>query len=166
MAAPSDILTESATCGSALSTVEHEILTGLVVANGYGYPGIPTQTRYPSPVIPDRAEELANTITHGLGLVLSVAGLYSLINISRDARSLEQAVACVIYGASLVLLYASSTLYHGAQDAGVKRIFLLLDHIGICVLIAGTYTPLALIALRGTSGWVLLLLVWGFALVG
>ena len=65
-----------------------------------------------------------------------------------------------------MLLYAASTLYHGWRDAGMKRVLLLLDHIGIYVLIAGTYTPLALIPLRSPLGWGLLVLAWGFALVG
>ena len=122
--------------------------------------------RRPIPVRPDRAEELANTITHGAGLVLSIAGLYALVLITAESRSPGLALGCGIYGASLVLLYAASTLYHGWQDDGTKRVLLLLDHIGIYVLIAGTYTPLALIPLRGAAGQGLLVLVWGFALVG
>jgi hemolysin III len=122
--------------------------------------------RRTSTVRPDRAEELANTITHGAGLVLSLAGLCALVSIAGEGKSPGLALGCGVYGASLVLLYAASTLYHGWQDAGGKRVLLLLDHIGIYVLIAGTYTPLVLIPLRGEVGLGLLALVWGCALVG
>ena len=111
-------------------------------------------------------EELANSLTHGVGLVLSLGGLYALVVITGRSGLSEQAIGCVTYGASLVLLYAASTLYHGWRNDETKRFLLVLDHIGIYALIAGSYTPLALIPLRGPRGWALLVLVWGFALAG
>jgi hemolysin III len=115
---------------------------------------------------PDWAEELVNTITHGVGMVLSIAGLYALVRIAGHSGIPGQAAGCVVYGVSLVLLYTASTLYHGCRHAGRKQVLLLLDHIGIYLLIAGTYTPLALIPLHGRLGLVLLVLVWAFALGG
>jgi hemolysin III len=75
-------------------------------------------------------------------------------------------LGCIIYGVSLVLLYAASTFYHACSHAALKQVLLLLDHIGIYLLIAGTYTPLALIVLPGRLGSALLVLVWAFALLG
>jgi hemolysin III len=149
-----------------VSTVIREILGDVVVADGCRYPGSLAHDCRTSTVVPDRAEELANTLTHGAGLVLSIAGLYALVLITGESGDPGHAIGCGIFGVSLVLLYAASTLYHGWEAAGTKRVLLLLDHIGIYVLIAGTYTPLGLIPLRGTVGQVLLALVWGFALVG
>ena len=100
-------------------------------------------------------------------MVLSIAGLYALVRITGTASdSLQHVVGCLIYGMSLVLLYTASTFYHGCRHAGRKQVLLLLDHIGIYLLIAGTYTPLALIPLHGHLGSALLVLVWAFALAG
>jgi hemolysin III len=101
-----------------------------------------------------------------VGAVLSSAGLSALVWIARTNENPWHALGCIIYGVSLVLLYTASTLYHGCRDAGLKRILLLLDHIGIYVLIAGTYTPLALIPFHSRLGLALLALVWAFALAG
>jgi hemolysin III len=114
----------------------------------------------------DRVEELANAISHGMGAVLSSAGLYALVKITQASENPWYAIGCIIYGVSLVLLYTASTLYHGCRDAGRKRVLLLLDHIGIYLLIAGTYTPFALIPLQGRLGSTLLVLVWALALTG
>jgi hemolysin III len=114
----------------------------------------------------DRVEELANSITHGVGAVLSTAGLYALAQLAGSSGVSRHTLGCVVYGVSLVLLYTASTLYHGCRHAGLKRVLLLLDHIGIYLLIAGTYTPLALIPLHGRLGWTLLALVWALALAG
>jgi hemolysin III len=149
-----------------LSTISSEIPVSSIAEHGYQYACLISRNRRTSTSIPDRTEEFANTITHGAGLVLSLAGLYSLVLIAAEGRRPGLALGCGIYGVSLVLLYAASTLYHGWQAAGVKRVLLLLDHIAIYVLIAGTYTPVALLPLRGTVGQGLLVLVWGFALVG
>jgi hemolysin III len=111
-------------------------------------------------------EELVNSITHGLGLVLSIAGLSAFVTLAGNIGTTRYTVGCGVYGASLVMLYAASTLYHSWPDGELKRIFHLLDHIGIYVLIAGTYTPMALFAARGLFVWSCLTAAWGFALIG
>ncbi len=113
-----------------------------------------------------RDEELVNSITHGLGLVLSVAGLSALVTLAGYIGTTRYTVGCGVYGASLVMLYAASTLYHSWPAGELKRVFHLLDHIGIYVLIAGTYTPMALFAAPGTLPWSSLAAAWGFALIG
>ena len=113
-----------------------------------------------------RNEELMNSITHGLGLVLSIAGLSALVTLAGNIGTTRHTVGCGVYGASLVLLYAASTLYHSLPAGELKRVFHLLDHIGIYVLIAGTYTPMALFASRGLFGWSCVTAAWGFALIG
>jgi hemolysin III len=111
-------------------------------------------------------EELLNSLTHGLGLVLSLAGLSVLVTLAGKIGTTRYAVGCGVYGASLVMLYAASTLFHSWPAGELKRLLLLLDHIGIYVLIAGTYTPMALFASRGMFAWSCLTAAWGFALVG
>jgi hemolysin III len=122
--------------------------------------------RLEASVVHDPADELANSLTHGLGLVLSVAGLYGLIRATAGGDSIWRPIGCDIFGLSLVAVYATSTLYHSWPQNAVKRVLLLCDHIAIYLLIAGTYTPVALIALRGSTGWALLAVAWGTALVG
>jgi hemolysin III len=113
-----------------------------------------------------RDEELMNSITHGLGLVLSIAGLSALVTLAGNIGTMRSTVGCGVYGASLVMLYAASTLYHSWPAGELKRLFHLLDHIGIYVLIAGTYTPMALFASSGLFGWSCLSAAWSFALFG
>jgi hemolysin III len=122
--------------------------------------------RRPDTTAQGRDEELVNSITHGLGLVLSVAGISALATLAANTGTTRYAFGCGVYGASLVMVYAASTLFHGWPAGEVKRFFLLLDHIGIYVLIVGTYTPLALLASRGLCGWLSLAAAWGFALIG
>jgi hemolysin III len=111
-------------------------------------------------------EELMNSITHGLGLVLSIAGSSALVSLAGHVRTTRYAVGCGVYGASLVILYSASTLFHSWPAGEWKRRLLLLDHVGIYVLIAGTYTPMALFASRGMFAWSCMTAVWGFALIG
>jgi hemolysin III len=113
-----------------------------------------------------RDEELLNSITHGLGLVLSIVGLSALVTLAGNIGTMRYTVGYGVYGASLVMLYAASTLYHSWPAGELKRVFHLLDHIGIYVLTAGTYTPMALFASRGLLGWSSLAAAWGFALIG
>ncbi len=113
-----------------------------------------------------RREELYNSITHGLGALLSVAGLVVLVVLSALQGDPWRVVAVSIYGATLVLLYMASMLYHGVRRLRLKYLFEILDHIGIYLLIAGTYTPFMLISLRGTLGWTLLGIIWTLALLG
>ncbi len=110
-------------------------------------------------------EETANSITHGVGAALSIAGLVALVAAALD-RSSRQIFACAIYGTSLVLLYVSSTVYHALANNRAKRVFKILDHSSIYVLIAGTYTPFTLITLRGPRGWTLFGVVWGLCVCG
>jgi hemolysin III len=111
-------------------------------------------------------EEVANCATHGLGLALSVAGFVALVALAWGYGDAWHVVSCGVYGASLVALYLASTLYHGARAPRAKQLFQALDHCGIYLLIAGTYTPFTLVTLRGPWGWTLFGLVWGLALAG
>jgi len=112
------------------------------------------------------AEELANTVTHGIGLALSIAGFVVLLVLAAVRGSSRHIVSCAIYGATLVCLYAASTLYHGIPSPRRKRALRIFDHCAIYLLIAGTYTPFLLVNLRGGWGWSLLGIVWGFAMAG
>jgi len=111
-------------------------------------------------------EEVANVLTHGAGLVLSVLGFAVLLALSITYGDGWHLAASLVYGISLVTLYAASTLYHTVITPTRKRIFQLLDHSCIYLLIAGTYTPFLLIVLRDNRGGALLASVWGFAAVG
>ena len=111
-------------------------------------------------------EELANTITHGFGLLLSLAGFVSLLILAVLHGGAVYIVACSIYGATLVILYLASTLYHAALSERVKRALRVFDHSAIYLLIAGTYTPFLLVYLRGAWGWSLFGVIWGLAFAG
>jgi hemolysin III len=118
--------------------------------------------------LPNRisAEELANAVTHGAGLVLSVTGFAVLLVLAALRGSGWHIVGCAIYGTTLICLYAASTLYHGIPAPRWKRTFKIFDHSAIYLLIAGTYTPFLLVNLRGGWGWSLFGVVWGLALAG
>jgi hemolysin III len=111
-------------------------------------------------------EEVANCVTHGVGLALSVAGFVALVLLAWGYGDAWHLVSCGVYGASLVTLYLASTLYHGARTPRAKHLLRAVDHCGIYLLIAGTYTPFTLVTLRGPWGWTLFGLVWGLALAG
>ncbi len=111
-------------------------------------------------------EEIANAITHGIGLILAVVGLVVLVARAAAVGDAVHIVSASVFGATLVTLYLSSTLYHSVQTPRVKRWLRVFDHTAIYLLIAGTYTPLTLLALRGSWGWSLFGVVWGLALVG
>ena len=111
-------------------------------------------------------EELASSLIHGIGIVLSIAGLAALAVVAHRSGSLWNLVSVCIYGASLILLYSASTLYHAIPHPNAKRVLRMLDHISIFLLIAGTYTPFTLIALRGAWGWTLFGIVWTLAVIG
>jgi hemolysin III len=113
-----------------------------------------------------RTSELANALTHALGVALALAGLAVLVTFAGLHRSPRQMVSYSIYGVTLVLLYAASTIYHGVRHPGAKRRLQILDHAAIYMLIAGTYTPFALISLRGVWGWSLLGMIWALAAIG
>jgi hemolysin III len=111
-------------------------------------------------------EEIANSITHGIGTALSIAALVLLVVFASMAGKPWQIVSFSIYGTSLIFLYLASTLYHSFQSPKVKKVFKILDHSAIYLLIAGTYTPFLLIAMRGGWGWSLFGVVWGLAVIG
>jgi hemolysin III len=111
-------------------------------------------------------EEIANTITHGLGLALSLIGFAILLVLAWRTGNYWHKISCSIYGASLVLLYAASTCYHAARGPRAKKLLRVADHCGIYLLIAGSYTPFVLGPLRESIGWHVFLLVWGVALAG
>jgi hemolysin III len=111
-------------------------------------------------------EEIANSVTHGVGAALSVAGLIVLVIFALRHGDRYSVIGFSIFGASLLILYLASTLYHAIQHRGAKRILRRCDHAAVYLLIAGTYTPFLLISLRGTIGLPLLAVVWGMALLG
>lgn len=111
-------------------------------------------------------EELANGITHGIGLALSIVGLIVLVVLAVLRGDAWQIAGCTTFGITLVLLYAASTMYHSFRAPRLKRVFKILDHTAIYLLIAGTYTPFTLVNLRGFWGWTLFGLVWGLSVFG
>jgi hemolysin III len=112
------------------------------------------------------SEEIANSVTHGVGVVLSIAGLAVLTAFASVFGTAWHIVSCSIYGATQILLYTASTLYHSLPFSRAKAILRVLDHSAIFLLIAGTYTPFTLVNLRGPWGWSLLIAVWTLALLG
>ncbi len=113
-----------------------------------------------------RREEIANAITHGIGALLSLAGLVLLIVFSSMKGTAWHVVSFTIYGVSMLLLYSCSTLVHSFKEGKIKDLFEFFDHSSIYIYIAGTYTPFMLIAIRGSLGWSLFGVVWGIALLG
>ena len=113
-----------------------------------------------------RGEEIAHAITHGLGTLGSVAGLVVLVIQAASRGDARTVVGVAVFGVAMVLLYAASTLYHALTGARAKFVFELLDHGAIYLLIAGTYTPFALIVVGGSWGWILIGLSWGLATLG
>ena len=111
-------------------------------------------------------EEIANSITHGIGFLLSIAGLIILIVSAKIHADAWRVVSVSIYGGSLIILYATSTLYHIFSSGRISYIFKVIDHSAIYLLIAGTYTPFTLISLRGPWGWTYFVTIWGLALAG
>lgn len=111
-------------------------------------------------------EEIANSITHGLGLIASIAALPMLLLKASSSNDPSAVPGAAIFGVTLILLYGTSTIYHALPLSKGKHFFRVLDHSAIYLLIAGTYTPFALGPLRGTWGWALLAIIWTLALVG
>lgn len=111
-------------------------------------------------------EEIANSVTHGCGIVASIAGLVLMTVFSALHGTVWHVVSTTIFGATLVLLYTSSTLYHSFRNEALKHLLQKFDHAAIFLLIAGTYTPFLLVTLRGPWGWSLFGVVWGLAVVG
>lgn len=111
-------------------------------------------------------EEVAHALTHGIGAVLSIVALVFMLVWAVSYGDAWHVAAASIYGASLILLYTASTLYHAFPWPRMKAVFQQLDHAAIYILIAGTYTPFALVNLRDAWGWILLAVAWSIALVG
>jgi hemolysin III len=112
------------------------------------------------------AEEWINIISHAGGLVLGIAGFVLLLQRAATHGDAWHLVSFAVFGASLIVLYAASTIYHSSRDALRRARMRTLDHAAIYVLIAGTYTPFTLVTLQGAVGWTLFGVVWGFAAVG
>ena len=110
-------------------------------------------------------EEIINSATHGLGAVLGLIGFVFLLNRALTIGREGSVIAVIVYGAALVLLYSFSALHHGIPSGIMKKIFLSLDHAGIFLLIAGTYTPFCLLMPPG-HGWTLFSVIWGLAIGG
>jgi hemolysin III len=111
-------------------------------------------------------EETANVATHAAGLVASIVGVVVLVYLGVARGEILHVASAGLYGATLVALYAASTLYHAFREPGVKRVLRVLDHCAIYLLIAGTYTPFVLVGLGGGWGWALFCVVWAMAAAG
>jgi hemolysin III len=113
-----------------------------------------------------RGEEVANSLSHGIGMLLAVAALPVLVNFAAARGGAADIVAASLFGATMVVLYLVSTLYHALPHGRAKRWFNRLDHAAIYVFIAGSYMPYLLGVLRGTWGWTLFGVLWGAAALG
>ena len=111
-------------------------------------------------------EEIAHSVTHGIGALLSIAGLVIMVTLSATYGNAWDIVSSSIYGFTLILLYSTSTLYHAITKPDIKDVLRKIDHAVIYLLIAGTYTPFTLISLRGAWGWSLFGIVWSIAIAG
>jgi len=111
-------------------------------------------------------EEIFNSITHGIGTLLSIAALVLLVIFAAVKGTAWHVVSFSIFGSTLVLLYLSSTLYHSFTKEKIKNLFVRFDHAAIFLLIAGTYTPFVLTTIRGALGWTLFGIIWALAIAG
>jgi len=112
------------------------------------------------------AEEIAHAVSHGAGVILSIAGLSWMLYLSIGTADPWRIAASSVYGFSMIALFLSSTLYHALHRSPNKHIYKLLDHCAIYLLIAGTYTPFLLVALRSSTGWWLFGIIWSLATAG
>lgn len=111
-------------------------------------------------------QEIANSVTHGVGIALSVAALALLTAAAYATGDAYRLAGAMVFGISLVLEYSASTLYHALPQPRAKHVFKVVDHAGIYVLIAGSYTPFTLVTLRDSGGWWMFGAIWGLAVVG
>lgn len=111
-------------------------------------------------------EEVWNSLIHGVGIALSIAGLVLLVTLSSVYGNVWAIVSTAIFGTSMIVLYSASTIYHAVPNLEAKKKLKKFDHISIYYLIAGTYTPFLLVNLRGTMGWTVFGIIWGLALIG
>lgn len=113
-----------------------------------------------------KREELLNRCTHGIGALASLIGVIALITLASRQNDVYRTVSACIYGGSMVTFYCLSTAYHSVSKPSARYIFRILDHVSIYLMIAGSYTPFALVTMRGPWGWSLLGTVWGLGTVG
>lgn len=111
-------------------------------------------------------EEWFNFMSHGITGLTAIGGLVVLIIFGAKSDKEWSLFSALFYGSSLVLLYTFSTIYHGLRHEKAKRVFNIFDHCGIYLLIAGTYTPVLLITIGGTTGWIFFAIQWGMAIIG
>jgi hemolysin III len=111
-------------------------------------------------------EEIANSLTHGIGIVLAIVGLAVLVAFATRNGDVWHVVSCSIFGAALIICFTTSTLYHSVRIERAKHALRALDHSAIFLLIAGTYTPFMLVNLRGPWGWSLFAVIWTLTLIG
>lgn len=111
-------------------------------------------------------EEIANSVTSGIGTALSIAGLVVMIVYAASYGDVWHITSVSIFGAALILSHLSSTLYHSISPPRAKNVLKLFDHLAIYILIAGTYTPFVLVNMRGNWGWTLFTIIWGLAVLG
>lgn len=111
-------------------------------------------------------EEIASSVTHGIGIGLAIAALVLLVVFAVSAQDGFKLTGAIVFGVTLVLAYTASTLYHAVPNPGAKHVLKVLDHCGIYLLIAGTYTPFCLVTLREANGAWLLAVIWGLAILG
>ena len=121
-----------------------------------------------SPAMPrySLGEEVANSVTHGIGIVLAIAGLAVLTAFAARNGTAWHVTASAIFGATLILCFTASTLYHSIQGDRIKQVLRVFDHSAVFLLIAGTYTPFMLIGVPGPWGWTILAAVWALAITG
>jgi len=112
------------------------------------------------------SEELISAISHGVGTLLSIAALVLCVIVAAKSDNAYNVVSAAIYGTTLIILYTMSTLYHSLKVNKAKKVFRVIDHCSIFLLIAGTYTPFTLVTLRPTVGWLMFGIVWGAAVIG
>jgi hemolysin III len=112
------------------------------------------------------AEELVNRLTHGIGALLSIIGVIALVGLAAQQNDSYRTVSACIYGGAMVTFYCLSTAYHSVRKPYIRYVFRILDHASIYLMIAGSYTPFALVTLRGPWGWSLMGVVWGLGTVG
>lgn len=113
-----------------------------------------------------KREELINSITHGAGVLFGVGALLAMLIVSVKSGDPSKIAAFAVYGACIIIMYLSSTLYHSVSGPKVKSILRVLDHSSIFLFIAGTYTPVLVLALNGSSKWIYLAAIWTVALAG
>lgn len=111
-------------------------------------------------------EEVANALTHSIGVLASLIGGALLITLAAMSGDLWHVISAVVYSSALFILYTASTVYHATRHGDIKARLEIADHCAIFLLIAGTYTPFTLVSLRGVWGWSLFGIIWGLAIIG